>query len=154
MQCYSQKIIKNHLSSYNARKGKEQSLSNNTIREVFYHYSSRRNTSELRCEICGFHFRERDLTSSRLSYAEEFALEFTNYITEWRKEDEYKPIYNDRNESYYTNLEIDHILPISSLGSSELDNLQILCRLCNSGKLHYTYAYEPISEIVSNSTKF
>ncbi len=31
-------------------------------------------------------------------------------------------------------LEVDHIQPVSRGGSNNLDNLQILCRTCNSGK--------------------
>ena len=40
------------------------------------------------------------------------------------------------------NLEIDHVLPISQGGSSECDNLQVLCRSCNRKKrtTHKRYA--------------
>jgi 5-methylcytosine-specific restriction endonuclease McrA len=31
-------------------------------------------------------------------------------------------------------LEVDHILPVAAGGRDELDNLQVLCKSCNSGK--------------------
>jgi 5-methylcytosine-specific restriction endonuclease McrA len=32
------------------------------------------------------------------------------------------------------NLSIDHIMPVSKCGANTIDNLQILCRSCNSKK--------------------
>ena len=39
-------------------------------------------------------------------------------------------------------LEIDHIIPLSSKGTNETDNLQVLCKVCNISKS----AYKTISE--------
>ena len=36
-----------------------------------------------------------------------------------------------------TGFEIDHILPNAVGGTSEISNLQVLCRPCNNSKRHY-----------------
>lgn len=41
---------------------------------------------------------------------------------------------HDNKESTPTKAEIDHIIPISKGGTSEPDNLQVLCRTCNRSK--------------------
>jgi 5-methylcytosine-specific restriction endonuclease McrA len=68
--------------------------------------------------------------------------------------DEYKPYYLSPAELLAP--EVDHIEAISSLGTNELRNLQVLCRLCNAGKgdglglnvrHEVSHAGEPIKEI-------
>jgi 5-methylcytosine-specific restriction endonuclease McrA len=49
-----------------------------------------------------------------------------------RERDAYKPYHSSPEE--LTSPEVDHILAISGLGTNELENLQLLCRLCNGGK--------------------
>lgn len=46
--------------------------------------------------------------------------------------DDYKPYHLSPAE--LLSPEVDHIEAISSLGTNELSNLQVLCRLCNAGK--------------------
>jgi hypothetical protein len=46
--------------------------------------------------------------------------------------DPYKPFHEDVDE--YFRPEVDHREAVSSFGRNRLDNLQILCRLCNLGK--------------------
>jgi hypothetical protein len=46
--------------------------------------------------------------------------------------DDYKPYYTSPDELMTP--EVDHIDAISALGTNILDNLQLLCRLCNRGK--------------------
>ena len=54
--------------------------------------------------------------------------EATSILTE----DLYKPYCEDPDE--YFRAEVDHREAVSSFGRNRLDNLQILCRLCNLGK--------------------
>lgn len=46
--------------------------------------------------------------------------------------DPYKPYYASPDE--LLSIEVDHIEPVSALGTNALANLQLLCRLCNAGK--------------------
>jgi 5-methylcytosine-specific restriction endonuclease McrA len=48
----------------------------------------------------------------------------------WR--DVFKPYYESPEE--LLSPEVDHIQAISALGTNEISNLQLLCRLCNAGK--------------------
>ena len=41
------------------------------------------------------------------------------------------------------NWSIDHIIPLSKGGTNDLDNLQAMCRSCNSMKGTLVFAYEP-----------
>lgn len=49
-----------------------------------------------------------------------------------------------------TNLEIDHIVPISRGGTGAADNLQVLCRSCNRAKRARLAAEQPATQMRSN----
>ncbi|MFD6677804.1 HNH endonuclease [Rhodococcus zopfii] len=49
-----------------------------------------------------------------------------------QEQDEYKPYFHSPEE--LLSPEVDHIDAISAMGTNNLDNLQLLCRLCNAGK--------------------
>ena len=49
-----------------------------------------------------------------------------------KHEDAHKPYYHSPEE--LRSLEVDHIDAVSALGTNAVENLQLLCRLCNWGK--------------------
>jgi 5-methylcytosine-specific restriction endonuclease McrA len=49
-----------------------------------------------------------------------------------KEEDPYKPYHPSVDER--TSPEVDHIEPISVWGTNDMENLQVICRLCNYGK--------------------
>ena len=48
--------------------------------------------------------------------------------------DPYKPYFDADPSSPMNCATVDHVEPVSGFGSNNLDNLQLLCRLCNQGK--------------------
>jgi|GEM_PF-5139084 len=48
--------------------------------------------------------------------------------------DKYKPYFYGGDPEIWMAPEVDHIEPVSGFGTNNLDNLQLLCRLCNQGK--------------------
>jgi hypothetical protein len=140
--------IKKRLQSQYARASKKRSFSVQTDRDVFENYQRKRGL-QLRCEICGYHFRERDLSPQRLAVAEEFNFSFAYRINENRLNDQYKPFDDGSGEQKMLKLEIDHEVPVSFLGSYDPENLLILCFFCNRGKHHYTYPAEALPSFLN-----
>jgi 5-methylcytosine-specific restriction endonuclease McrA len=50
------------------------------------------------------------------------------------KRDSFKCCYCGRTAADGARLEVDHIIPVSKGGKTEMNNLQTLCDRCNSGK--------------------
>lgn len=48
--------------------------------------------------------------------------------------DAFKPYFHEQGPSIWMSPEVDHIEPVSGFGTNNLENLQLLCRLCNQGK--------------------
>jgi 5-methylcytosine-specific restriction endonuclease McrA len=105
--------------------------------------------TELRCQNCGYHFKESDLSLQRANIARSEGLQFADrwHIRRANNSDLLKPTNTPRQS--LTGLTIDHIVPEEGLGWTTLDNLQILCSFCNSGKLIYRRPLEPISLFVA-----
>lgn len=117
--------------------------------ELFQKVFTRNIKGELRCANCGYHFRKSDLNLERRNIALSENVVLADDCREERKmnKDPWKPLYyenNDRRENL-TDLTIDHIVPEEGLGWSSPDNLELLCKFCNSGKLAYRWPLESIS---------
>ena len=55
-------------------------------------------------------------------------------LTERGELDSLKPYHLNPGAGTWMAPEVDHIVPISVLGTNDDDNLQVLCKLCNAGK--------------------
>ncbi|WP_376711312.1 HNH endonuclease [Pseudochrobactrum lubricantis] len=98
----------------------------------------------LRCECCGYQFRNRDVKTERYTKIVESGFELERSLFPGRSGDPYKPI--DRgNGMTWTQLTIDHVIPEETLGWSDPDNLEVLCMFCNLGKLAYRRPLEGLS---------
>ena len=98
----------------------------------------------LRCECCGYHFRTQDLSDEKLQNVVDAGFTLDRSFFPGRSNDPYKPIKRSHDD-YWTTLSIDHVIPEETLGWSESDNLEILCLLCNAGKLTYRRPLEALS---------
>lgn len=139
------------LGSDSARQSKQQSVDTVTERRLFETYEQRNKTSQLRCELCGYHFSRPDLSAPRRLIAENSGLTLADFIEPRRREDDFKPIGKTGNDRDFLRLEIDHVIPRLGLGGTTLCNLQVLCAFCNAGKTHYRYAGEMAAECISAS---
>ena len=108
---------------------------------------SENQSNTLRCKNCGYSFSETDLGDARLELVSSIPINFSSGLVSKRKTDYLKPYENIKNESW-TGLEIDHILPVSRGGLTELSNLRICCKFCNRGKQAYMNYQEVLSLFV------
>jgi HNH endonuclease len=94
--------------------------------------------TELRCGICGFHFRKEDLPAGRLELARPFEFLYASTLDRRRVADPLKP-------SSRTMLHVDHVVPRAGWGPTRLSNLEFLCEFCNLGKLAFRRGLENLS---------
>lgn len=104
--------------------------------------SSGRDT--LRCTTCGYHFRPADMSESRRKVAEEFGLRLSLSLRVERIADQIKT-------ASFTGMQIDHIVPRAGWGPTDAINLQVLCELCNQGKLMFHDGFEAISVVLAGA---
>jgi ribosomal protein S27E len=98
---------------------------------------------EVRCAICGYHFLIADV-GSRIEYLNSLGAAFADLPDPGRLEDELKP-------PEYSRLELDHIVPEEGFGWSDADNLQVTCQFCNTGRLIFRRAFEPLSTMIAGA---
>lgn len=119
---------------------------NNFIDQLFSKVASTP-SGELRCSICGYHFREKDLiidgSQKRLKKAIRNKVKLTKTLYPGRESDLLKPI--EWGNRKLTQLTIDHIVPRETLGWSDDNNLECVCSFCNSGKGAHRWSLEPLS---------
>jgi hypothetical protein len=139
------------IGSYSSRTGETGSITPVSEYGLFEAYTSRSASPELRCECCGYHFRERDLNPRRLAIAASLGLGFAECIHPKRLLDEFKPTSISTRDDAYLQMEIDHDVPWAALGRPDADNLRVLCRLCNRGKGLFVYSLESLSMSVATS---
>jgi predicted Zn-ribbon and HTH transcriptional regulator len=93
-------------------------------------------SSDRRCQICGFVF-PNDVVNRYLGGPPAR----TSYSL-------YDFLKHTRRSAKFTQIEIDHIQPISRGGTNSLTNYQLLCGFCNNVKKHHITVYDPSYKIV------
>ncbi len=111
---------------------------------------------ELRCAVCGYHFRQADLGAGRLRICRDAGLELADYYHPERSTDAYKPHSLPghslgRSGTSLTQFTIDHIVPRSGFGAASAANLQPLCSFCNNAKKLYRRARESSAASVAGA---
>jgi hypothetical protein len=101
----------------------------------------------LRCASCGYHFRRCDMNSSRRKMIDDVGLRLSDAMRTERSGDPIK-------SSSFTQLEVDHIIPRVGLGPSDVSNLQVLCQLCNQGKMIFETGFESLSILAAAAYSF
>lgn len=111
---------------------------------VLFRESYRNGGRELRCAICGFHFREGDVSEARRELARQFEFVYAAEFDPRRVADGLKPPHK-------TALHIDHVIPRLGWGPTRAENLQVLCEFCNQGKLSFRRGLENLSGFAAAS---
>lgn len=132
------------LTGDTAHKGEKCSISIDLTATLFRNVSEYHPRRELRCAVCGYHFRAVDLGPERLVAARATELRFADQLDPGRIGDEFKPQDS-------TGLEIDHIVPEAGLGWTMPDNLRVTCCFCNQGRQFYRRSFEAISLFVAGA---
>jgi hypothetical protein len=96
----------------------------------------------LRCKCCGYHFRPSDMSDPRRKIVAECGIQLSQSMRQERIADPVKTMN-------YTRLHIDHVIPRAAWGPTDASNLQVLCELCNYGKLIFQNGRESISTVLA-----
>lgn len=111
--------------------------------------------SELRCSLCGYHFRLVDVGKARVDVVQDIGFVMSTSIQPRRQSDILKPTIRpakkNKDDLSYTVLHVDHLVPRAGFGPSRRSNLQVVCGLCNWGKGCYRFPLECISTAVALS---
>jgi hypothetical protein len=123
--------------------GREAEIIANSEYVVFRDLQAK-GTKELRCGLCGYHFRAEDLSRARTEYAAQFDL----VLAARKRAERLSDMLKNPQE---TKCEIDHRIPRAGWGPTRTENLQLLCQYCNQGKLSYRWWGELLPVTVAGS---
>jgi predicted Zn-ribbon and HTH transcriptional regulator len=88
-------------------------------------------SSDRRCQICGFVFPADVVNRYLGGPAARTSYRLYDFLKQTRR------------SAKFTQIEIDHIQPISRGGTNTLSNYQLLCGFCNNVKKHHVTVYDP-----------
>ena len=134
------------------RDKKRPAISDSEYDRLFKNIFNHSYTKQLRCAICGYHFTESDVSNRMQSFISDNDLKLASIVDERRQGYLHKPVSFKGKDSFFTAMEIDHIIPVSGLGWGNSDNLQVLCCFCNRGKGNHLFPHEGFSFFSTNFT--
>lgn len=102
------------------------------IPDSYKYQLASRAAGDVRCALCGYAFREEAIDRF-------FGLQAERPTFRAKLVDFVRP---RGLQPYDTEIQIDHIIPFSSGGETELENLQLACGWCNNAKKDNTYMYD------------
>ncbi|MDB4962528.1 MAG: hypothetical protein JWP01_2527 [Myxococcales bacterium] len=106
--------------------------------------------AELRCELCGYWFQSTDVEGAdRQAAIARVGCVFANSPHPNRIGDPIKPL--GFGKARFTTLTLDHKIPRLGFGSVEFDNIRVVCRFCNQGKMSYRRSHEALSPIIAGA---
>lgn len=142
----------NILGGSATQHGRRVAVYEDFLPEIFQRHALQHPRKELRCACCGYHFTAIDLNPQRRLLAEDRELVLADVVAPSRITDTWKPATvqipaggGTFRPKPVTGLTIDHVVPEEGLGWAGADNLEILCAFCNTGKMAYRWALEPVS---------
>ena len=135
------------LTGHSAQHGQKASISLPIVERVFERAVAANRKKELRCEVCGYHFRKIDMGKDRQDLVDDLGITLSRALHPKRRDDELKPTHKPK----LTELQIDHLVPEEGFGWTDPDNLQVTCGFCNGGRLIFRRSYEPVSTMIAGS---
>ena len=133
------------LQSHTIQKGEKAGISDTTFDLLISARKGKSADLHLRCDVCGYAFRECDVGETRLALIQDHRFALAQKYHPRREVDVFKPIGK-------TKLEVDHIVPEEGYGWTSNDNLQVTCQFCNQGRLIFRRSLEPLSTMAAGAT--